>query len=272
MAYIYNPEREELKLSQVIEKFQPKTVCLIFIHGLGDLIMFLNPLEALRQRYPSINFRLGLQKGLSFEDIVPDADFEICGHLDQLEQQPYDLVALIHFPMSEGQTQYTKGEWCCIHEIGIDPVGGHKLFSPIKSRLVGLHFQITCLPGMANTPPEVAEKIWNEVKEAGYIPIETLVPHVFHNPINEKYPFIDRHLRNNKPSIRNLINVIQSCEYMICCVSGNFHLAMSLLHPEKVCLLEKDFKAECFTKYPIKRINVNDYQEGSIRNWLGILT
>lgn len=273
MAYIYNPEREELKLSQVIEKFQPKTVCLIFIHGLGDLIMFLNPLEALRQRYPSINFRLGLQKGLSFEDIVPDADFEICGHLDQLEQQPYDLVALIHFPMSEGQTQYTKGEWCCIHELGIEPVGGHRHIKPVQNRLIGVHFNITCLPDSCNPDYETAKIIWQEIIDKGFIPIETHFKHPFHNPVNEKFDFIDCTVRNCQARVSSLVGLMGNLCGFVGVVSGNIHTAFSMLPSNRIFFLEKHFSLECFTHLPVARASIKpgEYQKGTISKWLDTL-
>ena len=48
--------------------------------------MFLKPYEALKDRFPEVSFTIGLQKGLSFEDIIPDADFEICADMGKLEE------------------------------------------------------------------------------------------------------------------------------------------------------------------------------------------
>lgn len=273
MAIVFNPEKSEKKLAQVIDEVKPKTVCLIFIHGMGDLIMFLNPYQSLKERFPEVSFRLGLQKGLSFEDIVPDADFDICGNLSQLEASTYDMVALIHFPMSEGQTQFTKGEWCCIHELGIEPVSGHRLIKPVPNRLIGLHLHITCLPSSCNPDYETAKTIWQEVIDAGFIPIETHFKHTFHNPVNEKFDFIDCTVRSSQARISSLIGLTNSLCGAICVVSGNLHLSLAMLPSNRIFFLEKDFHLECFTHLPVAKASIKpgEYQKGSVTKWLETL-
>lgn len=273
MAIVFNPEQSDKKLAQVIEEVKPKTVCIIFIHGLGDLIMFLNPFQALKEKYPDVSFRLGLQKGLSFEDIVPDADFDICSGLDKLAETTYDLVALVHFPMSEGQTQFTKGEWCCIQELGIDPVAGHKLVKESPKKLIGVHFNITCLPDACNPDEETAKAVWQEIIDAGFIPIETHFQHVFHNPVNKKFDFVDCSVRNAHARISNLTGLMGSLAGFVGVVSGNFHLALAMLPGNRVFFLEKHFKLECFSHLPIARASIlpNEYQKGSVSKWLTTL-
>lgn len=273
MSIIFNPEKSEKKLSQVIDEVKPKTVGVIFIHGLGDLIMFLNPFQALKDKYPEINFRLCLQRGLSFEDIVPDADFELCSDLSKIEQSSYDLVALVHFPMSEGQTVLTKGEWCCVHELGIDPVCGHKLIQDKPKKLIGVHYNITCLPDSCNPDEETAKKIWKEIIDSGFIPIEMHFQHAFHNPANKKFDFVDCHVRSAHAKISNLIGLMGSLAGAVCVVSGNFHLALAMLPSNRIMFLEKHFRLECFTRLPVARANIlpNQYKEGTISKWLTTL-
>lgn len=267
---VIEPLRQDKKLVAYLEE-KPKRVLLFFWHGLGDVIMFLRPLQRLGELYPDTKFDFALARGLGQEDIYPDAllvNGDETKDFSSERFKDYDIVARINMPMNEGQAEFTKGEWCCIHELGIEPVWGHLPPKIVKNKLVACHFQITCLPDSANVPYEVAKKVWGEIKEAGYIPLETLMQHVFHNPINEKYDFIDRHIRDITPKVSTLAGIIQSCGAFIGGVSGNFHLAMGLLPYERVCLLEKDFLAPMFTRLPIKRVNVNDYKDGEIRNWL----
>ena len=267
-------ENENPKLNEYLDKLAPGSrVLLVFWHGLGDLVMFLEPFLALKNRYPHVILDLAVQKGLGFEEVTADLPNTAVKFIDgsffeNLPEDLYDIIADIDFPMSEGQVEFTKGEYCCIHELGIPPVAGHRKLTQGVNRLVGFHFQITCLPDSANVPYDVAKKVWEETKNAGYIPMETLIPHVFHNPINARYDFINRDLRDMQPKISTLVGVIQNCSHFICCVSGNFHVAMSVLPPERICLLERDFKAECFTKLPIKRVNVKEYRDGEIQQWL----
>jgi len=276
MTNIIEPLKEKLKLRDQLIATEAKKVLLIFWHGLGDLIMFLNPYEALASEFPEIKFDLAVQKGLSFEDVVPKAMLVTADDIkdENLKKLDYDLIAKIHFPMNEGQTKYTKGEWCCIHELGIKPVAGHHSLYTRPSKLVGIHYQITCLPDSCNPDRDTAEKIWNEVLEAGYIPLETHFEHVFHNPVNKKFDFIDASVRRVKPRVNTLIGLIQRCSAFIGVVSGNFHVALAALPPKRVMLLEKHFKLKCFTRLPIARASIlpGEYKEGSISKWLNTLS
>jgi len=267
---VIEPLKGKKKLVEYFDE-NTKKVLLFFWHGLGDTVQFLVVLEKLKELYPKIHFDLALAKGLGQEDVYPEAllvEGDETKDFSGERFKNFDIVCRTNFPMNEGQTKYTKGEWCCIHEMGIDPVWGHLAPKNIKNRLVGVHFQITCLPDSANVPEEVATKVWNEIKEAGYIPIETLMTHVFHNPVNKKYACVNRDVRDAVPTVASLGGLIKNCTAFICCVSGNFHMALSLLPYERVMLLEKDFLAPSFTKHPIARANVKDYKDGTVKNWL----
>ncbi len=50
------------------------SIMIVFMHGLGDLLMFLAPLHALRKQFPKTRIDLGIQRGLGQEAIVPDVD------------------------------------------------------------------------------------------------------------------------------------------------------------------------------------------------------
>jgi hypothetical protein len=271
-SLIIEPLYGEKKLSDYLQD-KPKRVGLVFYHGLGDLIMFLNPYFALKNLYPDIEFTLMVQSGLSFEDIVPDAYFLKPGDMENLENLPYDLIAKIHFPMSEGQTEFTKGEWCCLHELKIPPVCGHHLVKPLPSKLIGVHFNITCLPGSCNPDEETAQKVWNEIREAGFIPIETHFEHIFHNPVNKKFDFVDCSVRKAQARISNLVSLMSSLAGFVGVVSGNFHLALAILPSNRIMFLQKHFKLECFTRLPVARASImpGEYKGGETKKWLETL-
>lgn len=246
-------------------------VLLIFWHGVGDLVMFLPIYDELRYQFPFVTFTIGLAKGLTHEQALP-LDMEY--HLltgdevnETTENLPYDIAAKITFPMNEGQDVYTKTEFCCIHEIGIEPISGHGDLHTGVNRLVGVHFNITCLPDACNPDSETAEKIWNDILAAGYIPIETHFEHLFHNPVNLKFDFVDATVRRARPQVSSLVGLIRSCAAFVGVVSGNFHVAMSTLPAKNVMLLEKDFKKEHFTKQPINTADLKNYN-GEVKRWL----
>ena len=270
-------EGDKKKLSQHIEEIKAKRVLLVFWHGLGDLVMFLNPFLALKKCYPYVIFDLAVQKGLGFEEVTADLEdtniLFIDGSFFKDPPQDYDIVADIDFPMSEGQIELTKGEYCCVYELGIEPVNGHKVLTKGVNRLIGIHYQITCLPDAANPDEETAKIIWDDVLNAGFIPIEMHFQHVFHNPVNTMFPFIDCTVRKVRPQVSTLIGLIQQCAGVICVVSGNLHIALSVLPDNRIFFLQKHFKLESFTKRTsIMRANVmpGEYKH-EVSEWLSKL-
>lgn len=265
----------EKRLSDYIKELEPKKILLPFGHGLGDLVMFINPFIALSEKYPEIQFTLALQKGLGFHDVGQDISGDnrhviYSSDLSYKEDtDEYDIIADIDFPMNEGQIVYTKGEWCCINELGIDPVCGHKKLTCGKNRLIAIHYQITCLPDSCNPDRNTAERIWNDVLDSGFIPIEMHFKHTFHNPVNEKFDFIDATVRRCHAKVSSLTGLIESCAGVICVVSGNLHVALSVLPPERIFFLEKDFKLECFTKEADKIAKADLRKYGNeVKQWL----
>ena len=277
MSKVVEPLHEKTHLVDYFDE-ETKRVLIIFWHGLGDLVMFLNPYYALKEQYPDIEFDIALAEGLDQETIIPEAILITGNDLKDIDlnkselSNVYDIIAKIHFPMSENQTEFTKAEFCCIHELGINPVCSHKqlVIDGDWNRLVAVHFNITCLPDAANPDRETAEKIWDEILQAGYIPIETHFQHVFHNPVNKKFDFVDCHVRRVQPRISTLLGLLNSCRAFIGVVSGNYHCALAIYPPERIFFLEKMLRHECFSKLPVARASIrpNEYIDGSVYNWL----
>jgi len=245
---------------------KPKKVCLIFWHGLGDVIMFLSPLSELRALFPGTQIDIALQDGVGQEELFPE------GLLITTPNEPidgYDYTFQIHFPMSEHLNgAYTKQGWCCIQELGIDPVDDYTELPNYKSKLVACHFQATALPDPVNPSEETAEQIWNEILEAGFIPIEAFFQHKYYNPVNAKFGFVDCTIRRAKPSITSLIGLYQHCAASISVSSGNFHISMAIM-PERTLYLEKKkFLVKCYTKQDIATVDINNYEKGKVKEWL----
>lgn len=283
-AFVCEPLKDGILLEERIRTLKPRRVLLIFWHGVGDLVMFLPVLGRIRGHYmdwvsmganvrgvdlkPLVEFDLGVPKGLTYKHLVPDA-VELTGEEvnDTPQNLPYDLVVKITFPMNEGQTVLTKGEWCCKHEIGLPETWGHGALPKHRTPLVAVHFNITCLPDSCNPDRDTAERIWNDILEVGLVPMECHFQHIFHNPVNAKFDFIDASVRRCRPELSSLLGLISHARAFVGVVSGPFHVALSMLGHEKVMLLEKDFKKECFTKLPVKTANLRDYK-GEVKEFL----
>jgi hypothetical protein len=244
-----------------------RSVLIPFWHGVGDVVMFLPLLEEVRRLYPGIRFDIGLCRGLDQESFVPEAVLLDGDWREKIPTMEYDIVFPCNFPIEDlNNPGKTKAEVCCERELGIVPPPTSHL--PILARpLVGVHFQITSVPWVANADEPVAKQIWEDIKSVNCTPIETHYQHVFHNPANVRYEFVDNHVRACGARLHNLMSMLRACTWFVGVVSGNFHLALSILGPQRVLLLEKDLKAGHFTKWPIATANLKDYK-GEVGAWL----
>jgi len=256
---------DHAKVSDYLIKESPRKVCLIFWHGLGDVIMFLSPLSELRSLFPETRIDIALQDGVGQEELFPEG-LLITTPNEAIEG--YDYTFQIHFPMSEHLNgAHTKQGWCCIQELGIDPIDDYPILKEYPSKLVACHFQATALPDPINPSEETTELIWKEIIEAGYIPIEAFFKHRYYNPVNAKFGFIDCTIRQAKPSIKTLIGLYQHCAASICVASGNLPLSLSVM-PERTLYLQKAFSIKCYTKQDIETVDINEYEEGVVKEWL----
>jgi hypothetical protein len=264
---IITDSNEGKKLVEYLDTGEYKKILLPSWHGVGDLVMFMAPIAYLRKLYPNIQIDVGLAKGLQEEVFFPGVVLLEGDWRESLKTSDYDLIFACNMPLEDSNnTTKTKAEVCCEQELGISPIWGHLYIKPKK--LVAVHFHNTSVSSVANCSEEIAQKIWNEIIEADCIPIETLFRHGFHNPINEKFSFINNHCRDWTANLDTLISIISHCDYFIGVVSGNFHLALSLLPYQRVALIENKLKSGNFTKLPIKTFDINNYKEGEVLEWL----
>jgi hypothetical protein len=236
--------------------------------------MFITTFYRLKKLFPDTQIDIALQEGTGQEGLIRDAV------LIKNPNKPidgYDYTFQIHYPMSEHMNgRWTKNEWCCIQELGIDPISSYphfrKLTEPKKLKgkyMVALHYQATALPGACNPTEEVAHEIWGDVIEAGFLPLEVFFKHAWFNPINEKFSFVpeEQTARNIPASISKLTRLLQSCYASICVASGNLPMSLAIM-PERTLYLQKDYPIETYTRMAIPSVNVINYQEGKVKEWL----
>jgi hypothetical protein len=253
----------EFKNKKLVEYLEDGMKVLVLYHcGWGDLITFMVAYNKLKELYPKVEFTLYLEN---------DQD-KIFPSVNKIEEDKYDLVFSPNFPMGEG-SGVTKVENCCIKELGIPSINGVIELPKKRSPIVLVHFQGTALPNSVNCSSEIAEKIWNEIKESGFVPIETHWLHGFHNPVNKKYDFINRDVRDCQANLSNLIGLVQHSFAFVGICSGPMMTALSVI-PKHTFVLEKlhkltDYVKEDFIKENnIKHININDYKPNDVKLWL----
>jgi len=260
---------DHAKVSDYLIKESPRKVCLIFYHGVGDNLLFIQPLRELRALFPDIQIDIALQKGLGQEVLFPGA-LLITDANSAIEGYTYTFQ--IHFHMCEHLNGlWTKAEYCCIEELGIDPVSTFPKFPDnIKSPFVGINYQATALPDACNPSEEVAKKIWDEIVAVGMIPIEAFFVHAYSNPVNAQFQHVDRCVRNIPIGINKLVQLLSNCYANISVATANLPLSIALM-PKKTLYLKKDFSIKCYTKEPVPEIDINNYKDGSVSDWLSKL-
>ena len=235
------------------------TVLLRFYHGLGDTVMFQPDLIALRDMYPTIDIDLEVRYGQ--EELWTS---------HKPSDKHYDAIFEIGFPMSEySHPEYTKGEWCCIAELGITPPKAlYKYSEKLKSPLVGMHFFSTCMPDKLGIKEDVAHKIRDRILNAGLIPIDTNMRHPTFNNRNKKFSWNTCAIEDAKASCKTLVGVLQRCCGFVGCVSGNFNLATAVMPAERILFLNTSFPAERLTRHPVLQLNVHQWDDKVLDKWI----
>ncbi len=254
------------KVTEIINEKSPKSVLIVFWHGLGDLIMFLPYYEHMVEycKNDNIHFDLALLPGLGQRDICPSA-------LEMSEEDfntNHEIAFVINFPMAEGKEGITKGEYCCTEELGIPPFYKSLDLLGRKNLLVAVHMQGTCLPGSTNPESEVNKEIWNDIIEYGMVPIDVHFQHVFHNPVNELHSWVSRNCRDLKPKINTLISLIQTAEAFIGVASGPLMLSLSI-KPQKTIYLQKNHNLRSYINFnSVPIVDVNSYNKTDLHRAL----
>lgn len=250
----------DFKDKKLVEYLRPGQKVLIrFGHGLGDTIMFMPLFKRLIKLYPDVQFKIYLESG---QEMIWDCEKD-------KDSQDYDLVFSLNFPMAEGSNQ-TKAQKCAIEELGITPIDIKLNPLPYYNPLVAVHFNGTALPNAVSCPNDVAKQIWEEIIDAGYIPIETHFEHMFHNPVNTKFDFINRDIRTIPADIQKLIGLLSNSHAFIGVASGNLMVALSNI-PDKTMYLQKDHKMKNYISKEVPTIDVYNYKSNTVKEWLSTL-
>lgn len=253
----------EYKTKKLIEYLKPGGKYRIdWGHGLGDLIMWYPLYERLKQIYSQCHFDLYCECGQE----------AIWGTVFDRDETGYDEVFSLDYPMSEGSNMM-KTTKCAIDELGLSleqiaDITEVTTIPPFPSPLVGIHYHGTALPHSVGCPEPVAQQIWQEVKDCGLIPIECHFSHVFDNPINKRYPWIDVSVRNYKATLPNLFGLLQRCRAFIGVASGPFVAAVSMM-PARTLYLERLHPLKTYISNPaVQSVKIDQYKSGTVQIWL----
>lgn len=262
----------------LIDNFKSKKACdyldtgcysrvlIIFHHGLGDSVMFWSTcLKALERRYPTVSFAFCTHLGQ--EDIF--------GKVDD-NPDHYDIAFKLAYPCSEWNARdETKSEKCAREELGLPSplLEDYSLPVSFRSPLVGMHFNSTCCQSL-NCPKDIARKLWNQVEEAGFIPIDTHMRHANdHASRSLVHDFEQcRRIDNVPATVEKLVGLLSSCRGFAGVPSGNMACALAVLKPRAVLYLSSQFPMRRLVRMNCFEMNVGKgYDRGVVKEWLEFL-
>lgn len=230
-------------------------ICLVFPHGLGDVVMFLPVLDKLRRTYPDTTFHLKTKRGL---EELSDCD----------ETVVYDLAFWLDYYVATAMTDDTKNTLCCRYELGIEPppddrpraVGG------FRSPWVGIGCTSLC-NGRSYSPTAFEARELNEgVIEAGFIPVDMAMS-CYGHPFDERSP-IACDLRKIPGTYVKLAGAIERCYAFIGTFTGSYHVAQALLPGRTLLLCPRAGEWRRLYKRAPVHVNMRDITKDRIKDWL----
>lgn len=255
---------KDFKSKKVVEYLtnDVKSILIIFIHGLGDTIMFLPIIDKLRKKYKYKNIKIDLLLANgqeAFFDSIQD---------NKGVALNYDYLFYIDFPWVCNK-KIKKGQYSAANEFGISIGDELPKIPHVESPIVLLHFCSTSATDINNCDYETAKTIWNEVKDLGKIPMECHFIHQWHNWTNKKYDFIDNHVRDIKPEISTLVGLISNSYAFLGVPSGPLCVSAAVNKNRTACLQQIN-DINCYISMD-NIIDINNYKEGDVYKWLSKL-
>jgi len=254
----------------------------IFNHGLGDLINFLPVWYELIEQ-TGIRPTLGSNSKRQFDLINKN----ILSIDDLFNKRRYNYVYKILYPDPKNSSipidisdEPPKPYLCGLYELGMAPFvwKPYRMINKYKvenSKRVGVHLFGHTGMHKKFCPVDVAEKIWQEIIEAGYEPYEC---HMTPDFAGEYPDYIEANsmtcltpdcsLRYEKADLRKMIEEIGRCKFFIGIDSGPIYLASALLGLDNIIGLENQKKHNQFLPKHIVTVPVLNYEPNSIYNQL----
>lgn len=250
----------------------------IFEHGLGDLINFL-PIWYEFMEQTGIQCTLGASEKRQFNLI--NKNIIIINESSIMRKFSYTYKILYPDPKNTSipidiSEESAKPYICGLYELGMSPFvwKPYRMLNKSKvedSKRVGVHLFGHTGMNKKFCPVDVAEKIWQEIIDAGYEPYECHMTPGF----ADEYPdFVeadsmdcineDCSLRFNEPDLESMIKEIGKCKFFIGVDSGPIYLASALLGIDNIIGLENQKKHNNFIPKHIVTVPVLNYKPGAI--------
>lgn len=251
---IRSARKEKVRLASLLQPGMK--VCVVFPHGMGDVVMFRPVLEKLKREYPHTTIHM-----MTKPDFGPLDD-----HDEDLE---YDLAFWIeYYCTTAANPTITKNMLCCITELGISPPITDRPSAPtgFKSPWVGIGCTSICCSNQ-NTPSVFEAKQLNKgVLDAGFIPVDTAM--VSSGYVFEGESYMACSLRGVEGTYEKLAGVIERCFAFIGTISGAYHVAQAIMPERTLMLCPRAGEWQRLYRFAPPHINIRDITAEKITEWL----
>lgn len=247
---------EGVRLAQLLNPGMK--VCLIFPHGMGDVVMFKTVLEKLRKDFPNTLIHLNTRGGMGALD----------DHDDQME---YDLAVLIRYSCAPATSGMTKNELCCRTELGITPPLNDRPTAPAgyRSPIVAVGCTSISCAGQF-TPSAYESRMVNEaILELGFIPVDTAFKVEGLNLHRESPMAVS--LRKVPGTYDKLAGLLERSYAFIGTLSGAYHVAQAILPGRNLLLCPRAGEWQRIYRRQPVLINLRDITKEGIKDWLSSL-
>jgi hypothetical protein len=296
------------KLVHYLDTYSPGKVLLIFDHGIGDIVEFLDLYVTLKEAYPKWTFNIGHHPSLDYTNLHPDIikisdlnkEFVIPYgssivqgvdnvffryNMKELSKK-YKIIANIRYcdfrhPSTKPDQiiNRSKNEMCAFVEIGWDNVKlkTHTFNFDLDnkdSKQVVYHFAGHTDKSIKIPNENIQAAIWKEIVDAGYQPFDVHI-NSSSNIVFSKVPlpsFIDeKYSIRNKPMHPDLLlDVVKKSKYCVGVLSGPLHLCNRVYGSENCFGVQGQFKISNYisSPTPMDHIDIATYIPGKIYQWL----
>lgn len=308
-AYQDLTNQPKSKLINYLHSGNNCSALIISDHGLGDVVEFLSLFEMTQKRYPNWDLYFGYHPSLDFKLLHPKSypitelnkEYTLpIGRsivqmpnvlqrydLDKLSEkfdyifaiQMYDYKHPIN-PHTKIPNPKPKLEMCKVLEFGYPeetPIEKYRLninLNNSDNKYIAFHCDGNT-DKMIKTPTlQEQELIWNEIKDAGFTPIDIHLNSrvTISNSIKNLPPFMkeEESIRDSGGGLELLLNTISKCVGIVGILSGPLHLSNCILEENKCIGLQKGFTISNYilnSKMNVLDIN-KGYEKGSVYNIL----
>lgn len=224
-----------------------KDVALLFLHGLGDVLMFRSLYEQLQKEMPDVRFTVYVR--------VPGSEKCLDGAVVWTDAVRDGHDAVYHLDFPEPCHGETKTAMCARRELGLAVVPDELRPYYGRNRLACLHL-LSVSNGFRPTE-EVARQIYGVMCEEGLLPVEL---HFEGKP----YPWLGCSVAGHQPSVDISYSLLSASVVNVLVLSAPVVMSLAIA-PEKTIVLESGLEISRYYTGNVRKVDTTKFDPEAFR-------